>query len=144
MRSVTGRRTRTALIGSGFIADVHLMVLRSFGDVEVTALVDPATARAERLAKKHGVAQVFASVDDLLAAGNVDAVHVLVPPALHGDIARQCLAAGLHVLVEKPLVLRAEEVAELEAAAAAAGTVLAVNHNQTCHPALTRRVCMNS
>ncbi|MCR9245399.1 MAG: Gfo/Idh/MocA family oxidoreductase [bacterium] len=137
-RTVTGRRTRVAMIGSGFIADVHLMVLRAAKDVEVIALVDPATARAERLAKKYGVPATYASVDDLLAAGNVDAVHVLVPPALHGPLALQCLQAGVHVLVEKPLVLRAEEVAELEAAAAATGAVLAVNHNQTCHPAVER------
>lgn len=137
-RTVTGRRTRVALIGSGFIADVHLMVLRSVADVEVTALVDPAIARAQELARKHGVQRAFASVEELIEAGDVDAVHVLVPPALHREIALACLAAGLHVLVEKPLVLRAEEVAEVEAAAKERGAVLAVNHNLTENPGFAR------
>ena len=137
---VAGRQTRTALVGSGFIADVHLQVLRSVPNVQVVALCDPMLARAERLAKKHGIAKVFGSLDELLAAGGVDAVHVLVPPTLHADVAGQCLAAGLHVLVEKPLVLRASDVEPLQAQAAASGLVLAVNHNQTFHPALRRLV----
>ncbi|MCA8977856.1 MAG: Gfo/Idh/MocA family oxidoreductase [Planctomycetes bacterium] len=136
--TVAGRRTRAALIGSGFIADVHLMVMRHLTSVEVTALVDPVLTRAESLARKYGIANVFASVEDLIAHAAVDAVHVLVPPALHGEIADRCLAAGLHVLVEKPLVLDAAAVPALAAAAARHGLVLATNHNLTHHPAVRR------
>ncbi|MCA8953511.1 MAG: Gfo/Idh/MocA family oxidoreductase, partial [Planctomycetes bacterium] len=125
-----------ALIGTGFIAEAHVTVLRALADVSVVAVVDVAAARAARFAQRHGIARVHASVEELLAHGEVDAVHILVPPVLHRELALQCLRAGLHVLVEKPLVLRAEEVADLEAAALASGTVLAVNHNQACHPAL--------
>jgi len=135
---VTGRPTRTALIGSGFIADVHLMVLRHVAGVEVVALVDPVIERAQRLATRYGVRGVFASVDEMLAAGGIDAVHVLVPPAFHAEVAQRCLEAGLHVLVEKPMVLRAERVAGLADVAADAGVVLATNHNQTRHPAIRR------
>lgn len=134
--AVHGRKTRLALVGSGFIADVHLQVLAGLRDVEVVALCDPATARAERLAKRHGIARTFADVAAMTAAIEVDAVHLLVPPGLHRQLALDCLQRGLHVFVEKPLVLAAHEVDELRAAAAASGTVLAVNHNQTFHPAL--------
>ena len=136
--AVTGRRTRVALLGSGFIADVHLTVLAGMRGVEVVALCDPARSRAERLAKKHRVPHAFADLDEMLAAVPVDAVHVLVPPALHRDLAARCLARGLHVLVEKPLVLAAAEVAPLTEQARAQRRVLAVNHNQTFHPALVR------
>lgn len=135
---MTGRRTRVALVGSGFIADVHLQVLRTLRDVEVVALCDPARERAERLAKKHGVARVHGDLRELLAAGGVDAAHVLVPPALHGDVVAECLRAGLHVFCEKPLVLRAADVAPLQQLAAERRRVLAVNHNQTFHPAMRR------
>jgi predicted dehydrogenase/nucleoside-diphosphate-sugar epimerase len=133
-----GRPVRVALVGSGFIAAVHLQVLRHVAGVEVVALCDRDRARAERLARAHGIARTHGSLDELIAAGGVDAVHLLVPPALHRDLALQCLAAGLHVFVEKPLVLRADEVEPLAAAAKARGLVLAVNHNQTRHPALRR------
>jgi predicted dehydrogenase/nucleoside-diphosphate-sugar epimerase len=128
--------TRTALVGSGFIADVHLQCLRAIAGVEVTALCDPARPRAERLAARHGVPAVFADLDELLRAGCADAVHLLVPPQLHHDLAARCLDAGLHVLVEKPMALELEHVEALAQQAAARGLVLAVNHNQTCHPAL--------
>lgn len=135
--SLLGRRTRVALVGSGFIADVHLQVLRTLPQVEVVALCDPVLARAQRLARRYGIARSHASVDELLAAGGLDAVHLLVPPALHGQLAAKCLQQGLHVLVEKPLVLHSGEVADLEALARSRGLVLAVNHNLTFHPALT-------
>ncbi|MBX3464655.1 MAG: Gfo/Idh/MocA family oxidoreductase, partial [Planctomycetes bacterium] len=132
------RRTRTALVGSGFIADVHLQVLRTLPGVEVVALCDPVRERAERLARRHRVPRTVASVDELLAAGGLDAVHVLVPPALHEGVARACLQASLHTLVEKPLVLRAAEVAPLAELAARQQVVLAANHNQAFHPAVLR------
>ncbi|HEX5052489.1 MAG TPA: Gfo/Idh/MocA family oxidoreductase [Planctomycetota bacterium] len=136
--TVTGRATRVGLVGSGFIADVHLQVLRAVPSVVVVALCDPQRTRAERLARTYGVEHVFASVDELLAFGGIDAVHVLVPPGLHAEVAEACLGAGLHVLVEKPLALRAEQVAALARLASLRQRVLAVNHNLTFHPALRR------
>jgi predicted dehydrogenase/nucleoside-diphosphate-sugar epimerase len=127
---------RLALIGAGFIADVHLQVLRSVPGVAVVAVCDPQRERAERLAGKHGVPVAAASVAEALAAGPIDAAHVLVPPHLHGPVAAECLRAGLHVLVEKPMLPRAADVPDL--VAAAAGRVLAVNHNQAFHPSVAR------
>ena len=135
---VTGRATRVAIAGCGFIADVHLQVLRSVADVEVVAVCDPHRVRAERLAKKFAVRAVFGSVHEMLAAGGIDAVHVLVPPAMHAEIAAACLAAGLHVLVEKPLVLCPEQVEALATRARERRCVLAVNHNQAFHPAVRK------
>tara|TARA_R110002072_G_scaffold87129_3_gene196591 strand:+ start:1027 stop:3174 length:2148 start_codon:yes stop_codon:yes gene_type:complete len=134
--ALTGRPTRLGLVGSGFIADVHLQVLQSVSDVQVVAVCDVSQERADKLAKKYGISQVFASIDEMAAAAKLDAVHILVPPGLHKDLAAQCLKLGLHVLVEKPLVLHSAEVAELRDLAEANGRVLAVNHNQTWHPAL--------
>ena len=59
---------RVALIGSGFIAEVHLLALRAIPGVEVVALCDTVLARAERLARRHRVPRVFGSVAELLDA----------------------------------------------------------------------------
>ncbi|MGC6486583.1 MAG: Gfo/Idh/MocA family oxidoreductase [Planctomycetota bacterium] len=136
LQTVTGRSTKLALIGTGFIADVHLQVLQSVRDVEVVALCDVSAERAQKLARKYGVRDTFTSIDEMAARCEVDAVHLLVPPGLHRDLAAQCLQHGWHVLVEKPLVLRSEEVDPLEQLAAERGRVLAVNHNQTWHPSI--------
>ena len=115
-----------------------MQVLARLPGVEVTALCDPARPRLESMGRRYGVTQLFDSVDDLVAAQVADAVHVLVPPGAHLPAAMPCLKAGLHVLVEKPLALHQDEIDQLEAAAAASGAVLGVNHNQTGHPALVR------
>ena len=133
---VKGRKTRVALIGSGFIADVHLQVLQSVGDVEVVALCDVSKERATALAAKYAVTQTFTSIDEMAAGCELDAVHLLVPPGLHRELAAQCLGHGWHTLVEKPMVLRSEEVDELAQLAQQRGLVLAVNHNQVWHPAI--------
>jgi predicted dehydrogenase/nucleoside-diphosphate-sugar epimerase len=137
-QAVSGRPTRLALVGSGFIADVHLQVLKSVKNVRVVALCDVATERARKLAGKYGVPQTFASIDEMAAGCELDAVHLLVPPGLHQDLATQCLQHGWHTLVEKPLVLRSAEVDQLQQLAQRQGRVLAVNHNQTWHPAIRR------
>jgi len=132
--------TRIALIGSGFIAEVHLMALRRVPGVVVTAVCDTVKPRAERMAKRHGIAQVFDSVDALCDARVADAVHVLVPPGAHFAVAKRCLERGMNVLVEKPMALSLEHVDELERIAKAQQLVLGVNHNQSASPAVVR-VC---
>lgn len=135
---MAGTTTRIALVGSGFIADVHLQVLRTIPFVRVVAVCDTVRSRAERLAKRHGVEQVFDSVEAMCRAGVADAVHVLVPPAAHAAIARTCLEHGLHVLVEKPMALTIRDVDELERMAKERSLVLGVNHNQATSPAVVR------
>jgi predicted dehydrogenase/nucleoside-diphosphate-sugar epimerase len=117
---------------------VHAQVLRAVAGVELVAVCDPQRARAEQLARQHGIAHVASSVDELAALGGIDAVHVLVPPELHVEVASRCLRAGWHVLVEKPLALRVADAEALAALARAQGRVLAVNHNQTFHPCVRR------
>ena len=107
------RRTRVALLGAGFIAEVHLMVLRRLRGVSVVAVCDPVVARAQGLARRFAVDRSFGSVAELVAWGEVDCVHVLAPPDRHGEIVRECLDAGLHVFVEKPLAMTSAQAAEL-------------------------------
>ncbi|MBK8101471.1 MAG: Gfo/Idh/MocA family oxidoreductase [Planctomycetes bacterium] len=129
---------RIAIVGTGFIADVHMQVLRTLPRVRVAAVCDTLPGRAERFARRHGIARAFTELAGMLATDGIDVVHVAVPPAAHVAVARACLQAGCHVFVEKPLALQEPELVELQAIAATTGRRLGVNHNQTFHPALLR------
>lgn len=120
--------TRVGIIGAGYIATWHADAIKAVPGARLTAVCDSALGAAEDLARAHG-AQAFGSVDAMIAAGVVDAVHVLTPPSSHCAIAKTCLAAGLHVLVEKPVSVSAEEAREMKAAGEASGKVLAAGHN---------------
>lgn len=135
--------TPTALVGAGFIADVHADALRRLPGVRVSAIVDRDEGRARALAAKLGSPPTFADVEALIAAKICERAHVLVPPDLHRVVAEPLLAAGIEVLLEKPMAATAAECAALNAAAERSGVRLAVNQNFLFHPAylaLKRRV----
>ncbi len=119
---------RVGLIGAGYIATWHADALKAEPNAQVTAVCDLSQGAAEALAGAIG-ARAFTSVESLIEAGVCDAVHVLTPPHLHKDIAIQCLQAGLHVLVEKPVATSAEDTRAIRDAAKAAGRHFNAGHN---------------
>ena len=128
---------RIGLIGAGYIAAWHADALRAVPGVELTAVCDPNLDLAEGLAAAHG-ARAFGDLDDLIGAGLCDGVHILTPPDLHHPLALQCLRAGLHVLVEKPVALNAAQTQEIEDAARAANRRFHAGHNFLGLPSYTR------
>jgi predicted dehydrogenase len=100
-------RRRVALLGAGYIADWHALALQSVAGVELVAVCDRYTAKADALARKFRIAQVYSSLEEMLAAETLDAVHVLTPPDRHFEAARAVLEAGVSVFVEKPMCDRA-------------------------------------
>ena len=119
---------RVGLIGAGYIASKHADALRATPGVHVVAVCDPSESAASALAARFG-AQCYGSVADLLKAQVCDAVHILTPPPLHHEIAMQCLAAGLHVFIEKPIATSAVQAVDLVAAAEKAGRRIGICHN---------------
>jgi len=126
-------RIRVALVGCGRIAHVHAGYLRQIPQVEFVGACDLDPAAREAFARRWQV-PTYLDVDELLAAGQPDAVHVVTPPATHAPLARQLLAAGLHVMVEKPMALTPAEADDMVAAARAAGRYLTVDHNRWFDP----------
>jgi predicted dehydrogenase len=97
-----GDPVRIAFLGCGFITRVHSRHLaRLGGDVRVSFASRDAARAADYCRRLGGVA-TFASYDSAIASPDVDAVVVAVPPMLHLDLTLRALAAGKHVLVEKP------------------------------------------
>ncbi len=124
-----GKTVRVGLVGCGGIAAEHAKFLKGLGHVKLVACCDAARGRAAEFAGKHGVGASYDSLDGMLAAGGLDAVHILTPPTATHAIAGRCLDAGLHVLVEKPMAMSTAEVGDLYARARSAGRLLCVDHN---------------
>ena len=122
-----------AVIGTGFIGTVHVEALRRIG-VQVRGVLGSSPERGTERAGALGVPKAYASLDELLDHDRVDVVHVTSPNHLHVPQAAAILAAGRHVVCEKPLALTATESADLVERAAAAGVVNAVNFNIRFYP----------
>lgn len=121
---------RVALVGCGWWPTAHhLPALRDHPEAEIAALVDVDPARLAAAGEAFGVSARFASTEELLTAGvAVDAAIVAVPHARHFPIARLLLDRGVHVLVEKPMVLDPAHGRELLALAQARGVELLVDY----------------
>src|SRR5881628_2913143 len=113
------------LVGLGRWGEKHLRVL---GDLGVGLWVaDVSTARLA-WAVRHGVEPGRAVADYRTALAHVDAVDVVTSVDSHYAVGRECLEAGRHCFIEKPLARTAAEGRELDAAAGAARRVLQVGH----------------
>jgi len=122
-----------AVIGSGFIGTVHVEALRRLG-VQVHGLLGSSPERAAARAEQLGVPKGYASLSDLLSDDRVEVVHVTSPNHLHHDQVCEILAAGRHVVCEKPLALTSAESADLVRMAAQSKRVAAVNFNIRFYP----------
>jgi predicted dehydrogenase len=123
----------TAVIGSGFIGTVHVEALRRIG-VRVVGLLESSPELGAQRAAALGLPKAYASLAELLVDDAVQVVHVTSPNELHYPQVREILAAGRHVVCEKPLSMTSAESAELVDLAAASGVVNAVNFNIRFYP----------
>ena len=128
------KRLRTAFVGCGAIAHWHLDAVERAGvPIEVVAAVDPNAENAQRIASRAG-ATAYSSLEAALDAGGFEAALIAVPHHLHEEVASAALAAGLHVLLEKPLAPTLDACDRILAAARAAGTVFMVAENAQYWP----------
>jgi len=118
---------RLLILGTGGMANTHAMNFSTIKGVELVAAVDvdPATARA--FALRHDIAKSFTSLSDAIAWGEFDAVANVTPDRIHHPTTLALLAAGKHVLCEKPLAENYAKAAEMADAAEKSGLVAMVN-----------------
>lgn len=122
-----------AVIGTGFIGTVHTWALRRIG-VRVAGVLGSSPERGAAGAKAMAVERAYASLDALLDDRSVNVVHVTSPNHLHYAQVKAILAAGKHVICEKPLAMDAEQSADMVALAKASGLVAAVCYNIRFYP----------
>ena len=123
------------MVGAGVIGKHHGKVISQLADqIELVAVVDHQAERAERLAAERG-GQAFTSLTDALAAADVDVVVVCTPTGAHGEVAIEALAAGKHVIIEKPAEVTLAKTDQIIEAQRAAGTLVAVISQHRFDPA---------
>lgn len=126
------RKLRAAVIGVGNLGRHHAAKYAACDAVELAGVADTLEPRAREVAARYGCRAVR-DYRELLSG--VDLVSVAVPTDRHYEVARACLEAGVHVLVEKPIARTLEEADALIALAALRGAHLAVGHIERYNPA---------
>jgi predicted dehydrogenase len=122
-----------AVAGTGFIGPVHVEALRRIGQ-RVVGILGSTVEKSRASAAALGIPRGYADYAELLADAAVDAVHLATPNAAHFDQCRLALAAGKHIVCEKPLAMDSIQTAELVRRAARSARVAAVNYNIRFYP----------
>lgn len=133
---------RVLIVGTGGMANDHATAFTQMPGVAVVGSVDTKPANMHPFNAKHGIAHAFDSVDQALAWGEFDAVSNVTPDGIHHRTTLPFLAAGKHVLCEKPLATNTADAVEMAAAAKAAGVVNMVNLTYRNVPALMHAAAM--
>jgi UDP-N-acetylglucosamine 3-dehydrogenase len=125
---------RIGVIGVGVMGSNHARVLAELPGVKLVGVADPDRKRCDQVARSLSCAS-FSDARDLTCRG-VDAVTIAAPTHLHREIAIDCAARGIHVMVEKPIASTVEESRAIVAAARRAGVTLMVGHVERFNPAV--------
>ena len=129
---------RVGFVGAGGIAPEHADALRLLGDIDLAAVCDLQVSRAEALAAAHAIPGVYSSLQEMLAKEKLDVVHILTQPQHHVDPAIECMRAGCHVYVEKPLGMTTQTCRRLVDEAASTGLTVGVNQQLVWNPGVTK------
>lgn len=119
---------RVALLGAGKVAEAHALALKSIPGVSVAAICDTDGSKAEVFAGRWQIPAWFDDPARMLRTERIDTLHVLTPPPAHAACAIEAMAAGCHVLIEKPMAITVAQVDEIRRAARRNRRVVAVNH----------------
>ena len=131
---MTGPTFRLGLIGAGRMGRTHLRALAGSSSVAVTAVAEPVEAARRDIAESGRA--VFAEVDELLDAGNLDGVLIAAPTDRHLDLVARALAAGLPILCEKPCGYSSADLRETAATIVARGVLFQVAYWRRYVPTL--------
>lgn len=132
-------KIKMAILGCGGMASEHVRRLRKRDDVEIIALCDVDADRVLEWREKHlkdvePVAQIFTDAAQMYQEAKPDAVTIVTPHTMHFEHGKQALEAGLHVLMEKPMVTNSDDAHKLADIAQKSGKVFAVGFNTSCMP----------
>lgn len=127
---------RLLVLGTGGMARAHVEAFKSIENVEIVAGVDVNAETLASFCDTHGIEHRFTSLEEALAWGAFDAATNVTPDALHHRTTMPLLAAGKHVLCEKPLATNHADARQMADAAAEAGVVNMVNLTYRNVPAL--------
>lgn len=138
-------KIKAGIIGTGFIGPAHIEALRRLGFVEVAAVSERDQALADRKAAELSIPKGYGDYKQLLADPEIQVVHNCTPNHLHFGVNCDIIAAGKHVISEKPLAMNSTESRELVKRVEKAGVVNAINFNYRYMPLVqqARAMCQN-
>src|SRR5256714_2110528 len=128
------QKIKAGIIGTGFIGPAHVEAARRLGFVEMLALCEANPELAKSKADKLNIPKAYGTVKEFLADKEIEVVHNCTPNHLHFEISKQILAAGKHIISEKPLAMTTSESKELVKLAAKSGLVNAIDFNYRYYP----------
>jgi predicted dehydrogenase len=131
---MTMKQIKAGIIGTGFIGPAHVEAARRLGFVEMIALCEAGDALAQSKAEQLNIRKPYGNLDAFLADPEIEVVHNCTPNHLHFDISRKIIAAGKHIISEKPLAMTTAESRELVQLAARSHKVNAINFNYRYYP----------
>lgn len=123
---------RAGVIGVGYLGAFHASKYKALENVDLVAVVDVDADRAQSLAQELGT-QAYTDYRDILP--QLDLVSIVVPTKDHYRIAKDCIDAGIHILIEKPITNTVADARSLVALAHERGVVLQVGHLERFNPA---------
>ena len=123
---------RIAVIGAGLIGAKHIDHVMACPDADLVAVADPDPAA--RVPVEARGARYWSDTGKMLGAGGIDGVIVAVPTGLHEPVGLQCVEAGVHAIIEKPICATVEGAERLNAAAEAKGVHLLTGHHRRYNP----------
>jgi len=129
---------RIAFLGCGFITDVHSRQLRALGRDVVKSYASRERSKAEGFSRRFHGAGTYGHYEDAVADPRVDAIVIALPPKLHLEWSLRALAAGKHVLVEKPAYLTSADYQTVRAARDQAKRIVLVGENDHYKPQAVR------
>jgi len=132
------KKIRIGIVGTGGMAHAHAGDVLRRPATSLVAVADVDAGRARAFAGKFGAPQAFGSLTDMLASAPVDAVINVTPDACHAPLTLEAIAAGKHVLCEKPLATHYRDAKKMADAARRKGVVHLVNFSYRNSPAIQR------
>lgn len=128
---------KVALLGCGKISSAHLAAWKQTDGFEVVGVFDLDRELASKRGAEFGVTRVFESIDQ--AVDSCDVVDVATPPQTHARLAQQAIAAGKHLLIEKPIVIHASEWEAIHAALTPRTKLTVIHHMKWAESMLTAK-----
>jgi predicted dehydrogenase len=135
------KEIKAGVVGIGFIGVAHVEALRRLG-VEVVGVAGSSPDRARAKSEAIGLGRVYDGVEDMAADPDIDVIHIASPNYAHSEQVKAVLAAGKHVVCEKPLALNSQDTADLVARAEELALVNAVCFNIRFYPANHQAMAM--
>ena len=126
------KKYKVAVVGTGFIGQVHIETLRRLGNVEVVALADKFNAQAT--AEKLNVPNYFSDYKEMIDALELDAIHICTPNNTHFEIAMYAMDHNINVICEKPMCTTIKEAEQMVVKAKEKGLVSGINFHNRFYP----------